>query len=86
MALTVGTEVDVVIDGVGIYRGVVHELPSKNIVVVRIKCAGQPCDLGYRHPVRAEQHLSRVNVKKVNPVRLPKPFLSYDQIDWGTDE
>jgi hypothetical protein len=85
--LSVGDEVDVVIDGIGIRRGTVHELPNKTIVVVKTGCTGaDTCDLGYPHvPGQEKSHLSRVKVGKVNRVRLPKPLLRYEDINWGPD-
>lgn len=85
--LQVGDAVDIVLDGIGVRRGTVQALPTKDIVYVRTQCHGNPCDLGYHHSSGRVNgfHISRVKREKVNPSKMPKPILRYEQIDWGSD-
>ena len=87
--LKTGEAVEIALDGLPVQRGTFvryhHDAQGRpTVAIVETACSQWPCPFGYRHPGgQPARHVHRLNVKKINPVTLPKPILTYDQIDWG---
>ena len=90
--LRTGEAVEIVLDGLEVQRGTFvryhHDTQGRpTVAIVETMCSQRPCPFGYQHPSgQPTRHVHRLSVKRVNPVALPKPIRTYEDV-WGeTDD
>lgn len=91
--LKTGEAVEIALDFESIQRGTFvryhHDAQGRpTVAIVETACSQRPCPFGYIHPhgpAQEMRHTFSIKAQNVNPVALPKPIRTYEQI-FGSED